>query len=790
MRSSSAILWSMLGTIAPTFGAAPPAVSTSEIVTISLRAGTSLDSALAALEASGVRVVYSSALVLPTMTLRTTPKAARIDALLAEILAPWRLRAIHASNGDWLVVAATETDADKETEAVAKPIAADELDIESIDVTASRLRLASPGASDTFLDRQDVQRMPHLADDAVRMLKVLPGVSGGDYSAALNIRGGRREEAALLIDGAEIHNGFHFRDIDGALSVLDTNLVHGIDFTTGGMTAEYGDYMSGVVSLQSRRAAADDAYRHGVGISFVSAYGRSSGTFADDRGAWLVSVRRGFLDVITERVVEEDEQLTPRYTDIFASTDFELSARTSLGARVLASDDDLKFVNGDNSQDIDSAGNGHSTHLWLTLDHAWSDAVSMRTLVSAATVNQQRAANGSEGRRSGDVRSDNDFRFLDLRQDWSWTWSERHLPRFGFNFSRQEASYDYMLVAQIRDPLITPVPIDIAYATDMNAHLDKLGLFASWRTRLTDAITAEAGARWDSYRYDQGLEFDVVSPRLNVVYASNAGNEWRAAWGVVHQPQGVHELQVEDNVTQFFAPERVSHAVVGYTRHFSPGLSLRIELYRKSYEDLRPRFENALDPVQLIPEGSTDRVRIDAPSARARGVEITLRREASRGLSGWVSASVAKAEEQELGEWRPRTWDQRTTLSFGSSWTGAKWNMSLAGLFHSGTPTTSIDVEITPLPGGGFGAEGNVGSRNGARMGKYARLDLRANRDVLLANSKLSLYVEVTNLLNAKNECCINDYGIEPDRNGRPFFYRETGYWLPMLPSFGFQWEF
>ena len=112
--------------------------------------------------------------------------------------------------------------------------------------------------------------MPHLADDAVRMLKVLPGVTGGDFSAALNIRGGRREEAMLTVDGAEIHNGFHFRDIDGALSVLDTNLVEGIDFITGGMTADYGDYMSGVVGLQSRRPSPDDEYRNGVGISFVS----------------------------------------------------------------------------------------------------------------------------------------------------------------------------------------------------------------------------------------------------------------------------------------------------------------------------------------------------------------------------------------------------------------------------------------------------------------------------------------------------------------------------------------
>ena len=57
-------------------------------------------------------------------------------------------------------------------------------------------------------------------------------------------------------------------------------------------------------------------------------------------------------------------------------------------------------------------------------------------------------------------------------------------------------------------------------------------------------------------------------------------------------------------------------------------------------------------------------------------------------------------------------------------------------------------------------------------------------------NSKLSFYLEVTNLLNSKNECCIEGYHLEPGRNNTVFLDTETGYWLPMLPSFGFQWEF
>ena len=745
-----------------------------------IRAGDRLDSVLAALNAQGHRIVYSSALVRPDMTLLAAPTSNDIDTLLREILSPWNLRAVRV-NDAWLIAAADA--------AAAQPLSLPGViteTIEVIDVTGSRLQLGISGASETFLDRKDVERMPHLADDPMRMLKVLPGVSGGDFSAAINIRGGKREEALMTIDGAEIHNAFHFRDIDGALSVLDTNLVKGIDFITGGMTANIGDYMSGVVGLQTRRPTPADDYRSGVGVSFVSAYGRTSGNFADDRGWWMGSVRRGFLDVLTEQVVPDDEQLTPRYTDVFLAGGFDFDDRTSLALRYLLSDDDLKFSNSDD-EDIKSAGTGHSQHLWLTLDHAFSDTLKSSTMVSMATVNQTRDASGQDGKRNGAVFSDNDFRFLDLRQDWSWAVSDRQLVRAGFNLGEQSGDYDYALQSSIVDPLIAPVPIVKAYSADMDVDMHKAGVYGAWRTRLGERITAEAGLRWDSYQYDD-LDFDATSPRLNVVYALTENAELRAAWGVNYQPQSINELQVEDNVTQFFRPERVDSWVLGYSQRFGAGFSARLDVYEKAYDDLRPRFENALDPIELIPEGAADRVRIDATRARARGVELTVRREAERGLGGWISLALARAEDQESG-WTPRGWEQRQSLSFGTSWTGALWTVSLAGLMHSGTPTTEIGIVSTPLPDGSYEVQGYAGPRNGERLGSYARIDLRANRDVMLSNSKLSFYLEVTNLLDRQNECCVEDYHVSAGRPA-PVLVIEKSSWLPLLPSFGVQWEF
>jgi outer membrane receptor protein involved in Fe transport len=765
---------------------APSAVQAAEstAVTVPLRAGATLESALAALNAQGYHIVYSNALVQPSMTLRDEPRATRIEDLLREILAPWKLRAVQASNGDWLIAA------DETPTATSGDLVDDHYEsIDTIDYTASRVRHATAGATQTILDRADVQRMPHLADDAVRMLKVLPGVTGGDFSAALNIRGGRREEALLTIDGAEIHNAFHFRDLDGALSVLDTNLVQGIDFITGGMTAEYGDYMSGVIGLETRMPAPDDEYRSGVGISFVSAYGRTGGNYAGERGSWLVSLRRGFLDLLMERVMNDDEQMTPRYTDLFAATTFEFDERNSVSARLLVSDDDLRLVTTDDTDDVDSAGTGRSAHAWLGFDHAWSETLQMNTMLSYAMVNQQRDSIGEDEFRSGDVRADNEFSFLDLKQDWSWQLDNRQLVRWGFNAGRHEGDYDYALTGQIFDPLISIVPIDFDYGTMTHAKVDKFGVYGSWRSRLTDALTAEAGARWDSYRYSGGLEAEVFSPRVNAVYTFPDNSELRAAWGVMHQPQSVNELQVEDDIEQFFGPERSEQFVIGYTRHFPHEWSLRVDLYDKAYSDLRPRFENALDPMQLIPEAAPDRIRIDATDARARGVELTVRHEAERGLAGWVSVSIASAEDDVGGELQSRSWEQEETLSFGASWTGVKWNLSLAGLFHTGLPTTYIGIETEPLPGGGTDITGVVGPHNAERYGAYSRVDLRANRDVQLRDSKISFYLEVTNLLNSENECCIEGYRVEQGPGGY-FLGIDRGYYLPMLPSFGFQWEF
>jgi hypothetical protein len=73
-------------------------------VEIPLYAGAPVREVLDALNDKGFLIKYDKEQVLPTMRLLERPKATRIDKLLAEILAPWNLRADrNAMDGGWRV---------------------------------------------------------------------------------------------------------------------------------------------------------------------------------------------------------------------------------------------------------------------------------------------------------------------------------------------------------------------------------------------------------------------------------------------------------------------------------------------------------------------------------------------------------------------------------------------------------------------------------------------------------------------------------------------------------------
>ena len=70
-----------------------------------------------------------------------------------------------------------------------------------------------------------------------------------------------------------------------------------------------------------------------------------------------------------------------------------------------------------------------------------------------------------------------------------------------------------------------------------------------------------------------------------------------------------------------------------------------------------------------------------------------------------------------------------------------------------------------------------------------ASLDARISRAFDVRRGSLTVFVEVSNLLDHNNLCCI-DYDLETDENGDEFLESSPDYLLPLLPAVGILWEF
>ena len=142
--------------------------------------------------------------------------------------------------------------------------------LREIVVTASASLLREEPAAAVALDRKQITELPHFGDDLFRAVAVLPGVSGGDFSARFAIRGGLYDETLVLLDGQEIMEPFHLKDFQGVFSILDQEMIGGLELTPGGFTADHGDRMTGVLDMVTR-SPDDNPHRprnqpdHGLG---------------------------------------------------------------------------------------------------------------------------------------------------------------------------------------------------------------------------------------------------------------------------------------------------------------------------------------------------------------------------------------------------------------------------------------------------------------------------------------------------------------------------------------------
>lgn len=724
----------------------------------------------------GNPIAYSEALVPPTLLVSVEPASSVAFQRILEILQPHQLT-LDSVEGVFIVVPAKPPDAISGT-APAAPAHADTL--ENITVSASRYEVDRDATNGgVSISQHAIDEMPDVGSDPIRISQRLPGVAASGASARAHFRGGELNEIGIILNGHRLFDPFHVRDYQSIFSTIDARAIDGVEIYTGGFPVQFGDRMSGVVVLES---IDPDTPRHTeIGLSvFNTSFLTSSRT---DDLQWLFSARRGNLDQVIDKKFGE-----PSYYDVFSQLEIGLGTNTTLSGNFLYADDIVSIVlETDPAEREEVRSNTRSLQTWLQLTTDWSSQLSSKTALSFTEYENHRlGATNDPEKVVASVDDDRQVREIGVRQDWVFRPRESHRLHWGFGVSNSDAVFTYDGQADYNGlpALFAGQPATVSRQVSAAPDGGRYFAYIADRWRLSPSNILEFGLRWDDQTYSDQSSDSQLSPRISFLKHWNDQIDVRLSWGRYHQAQGIHELQVEDGVDSYWPAQRADQYIASLQYRAGDGTELRVEAFHKRMQEVRPRFENLFDPLALIPELQADRVRLDPSRASASGLEISV--SGSRGALGWWSSyTLSRVRDTIDGRTEPRSWDQRHAINGGLSWSNDRWDISLAAGAHSGWPTTDlmlVDVagqqEPVAVPG----------SRNALRLGSYASIDFRVNRRFELRRGTFSTFVEVSNMFNRRNTCCI-DWDVS-DSNGEFMLENSADYWLPLLPAIGFLWEF
>ena len=665
------------------------------------------------------------------------------------------------------------------------------LALDEIVVTPSRVSLLSDApVSAVDLDREELLALPHLGDDIFRAFTLLPGVSGEEVSARFSVRGGREDEVLVLLDRLELYEPYHLKDFSSSISIVPPRTLDEVQLLTGGFPAWYGDRMGGVLDMTTRQA---DQKSFVLGLGVLNAEAGGLGRFAEERGSWLVSLRRGFLDLALDFLGQQDQ---PHFWDVFGKVDFQTRPERSYGLRFLNSYDslDTQLIEEDGTENYRTRYG--STYLWFDHQAIFGPKLFVDSIASFARVERDRNGNEFEFEEGGfDIQDERTFELFTLEQDWQLDLGQRNYLRWGFDARTFDNFFDYRNDRELEDPFeeVRSEPRSGTRRFLETLEGESLALYASDRVRLSDPLTLELGLRYDRATLTDDSE---LSPRVHLAYSLSSTSTLRLAWGLFSQTQRSYELQVADGETRPASAERTEHWVAGYERTFSVGegrqpLFFRLEGYHRDVANPRARFENLYEPVSQFPEIEADRIRIAPESSRAYGIEALLRGRLGDRAGWWVTYAWARTEDRIDGRDVPRRIDQPHTLNATIDISLASWNLSLAWRYHTGWPTTAIQGRFEVDDEGELEAVPTFGPRNAERLSTYHRLDLRTSREWKMDRGTLTFFLEIQNLYDRQNTSGReNDLELVVLPDGSIDIVSADEIWGGILPSFGITWEF
>lgn len=473
----------------------------------------------------------------------------------------------------------------------------------------------------------------------------------------------------------------------------------------------------------------------------------------------------------------------PSYGDIFAKGAWRTGPSTQWQAHVLSAHDELTYSDVNTGEAAELAS--RSSYAWLTATHALRDDLSWETLLGFSRIDSTRS-----GVVTGDLTIDGEIsdkrtsRLLDLRTSLYWQPGEHHSLELGLNGTRGDARYDYASEVEY-DPI----------AGVLFGRPEEI----ERRSRINVNRVSLAAYLSDRWQLGDRL-FVELGARLEHESGSRSDQHTTFSPRISVRMDFTPRTRLRASWARISQSDEVHELQVGdgietfqpvqHTEQYVVGFEHRFD----SGAALRlEAFKKVLEKPRARFENVFDPLRflaeLSADRIRVAPTQSTLR---GIELSGqweqgpwtlWSAYTWSEYSDRIAGRKVLRSWDQTHTGTLAVTWRRGPWNLSTLGLFRSGRPATRIVAFDTEDP--------QLGPRNATRRGSFASVDMRMTREFTLQRSRLVAFAQVTNVFNRANPCCA-DIDLENPESDEALLLlqseQQSAY--PTLPALGVTWEF
>lgn len=618
------------------------------------------------------------------------------------------------------------------------------------------------------LGNADIQQLRGvLTDDPLRAVQALPGVTASDdFRSEFSVRAADFRHIGVSIDGIAVPWPLHEvrgRDDTGSIAIINSDVLDHATLAPAAYPQRYGSRTGAWLDFGLREGSRDAARVHGaVGATTASAV--VEGPIAAGRGSWIASIRRSYLDWLLQTL--DYNSTTFGFLDHQSKVVFDLSSRHQLQFAAVAGRSALEETEIDPGPNSISQGDSDTAMVTAGLRSVLGKLL---LLQRASFVSQGFDNAGDFGQPLGE----GSFRDLSYRADallQPWPRATFELGAEVHHARQSEVIRSYSLVQP-------PATTALRYVEAFSGASWQSASYLHLNWRASDRLGISPGVR---VAHSTLTGETLASPWLQASWRAGRATV-RGGAGIYQQfPEFEHVLGTQGNPEAM--RERARHVDLAFEHKPSERVRWEVALYDRVEDDVL-RLENG------EPKLVDDQVRPivgqryrNALEGSSRGVELTVERRDANGVSGWVSYAYGRAryddrltEESFWGDF-----DQRHALNlYGRYRLSGHTNLSMKFRAGSNVPLAGYFVE---RDGGIYLSD----RRNETRLPRYARLDLRADRTFTFTKRRLTLFVEVLNLLNRTN--------VGPADGTVRFATREAVGFVeelfPLLPSAGLLIEF